>query len=132
VQFSTSTMFLWNIKNLYPITWLYNPEGQSSFATPFSFLPSTSYWGAHSHFPILPPAWLFLKIKNDKKQRNTTSAAKNSSILHTHVMAFFLHMWSIYRISANTSYHDILNRNLLRRISKSVPMQENRTVVVCF
>jgi hypothetical protein len=31
----------------------------------------------------LPPSWLFLKIKTDSKQRNTTSAAKNSSILHT-------------------------------------------------
>jgi hypothetical protein len=69
VQFSTSTMFLQNIKELVPHYMALQPRrSESSFSTPFSFLPCTSYWDAHSCFPILPPAWLFLKIKADKKE----------------------------------------------------------------
>jgi hypothetical protein len=84
VQFSISIMFLQNIKELVPHYMALQPSmSESSFSTPVSFLPCTSYWGANSHFLILPPVWLFLKIKTDRKQRNTTSSAKNSSILHT-------------------------------------------------
>jgi hypothetical protein len=68
VRFSTSTMFLQNIKELVPHYIALQPRrSESSFSTPFSLLPCTYNWGAHSRFPILPPAWLFLKIKTDKK-----------------------------------------------------------------